>query len=264
MSDLTFWRVGVVLLLLASAGCTTGTTRSITPESREEAAQYNLQLGISYLRQGNLKVAQEKLEKAIADDSQLAMAYSALGLVFERLGDQAGAEKNYRRAVTLAPENPDALNALAVFLCLQKQNTSEAMRHFQRALAVPQSRAVTNQAMLYTNAGICAKRVDLARAEDYLRAALAVDPAYRDALLQLSEVALARNNPLQARAFLERYLAANAATADALWLGVRIERMLGEAKAAATYADQIKAQFPVSPEMRLLIESERHDRERAP
>lgn len=261
MPDLTSWRLGIVLLLLAGSGCTTGTTRPVTPESREEAAQYNLQLGISYLRQGNLKVAQAKLEKAIADDSQLATAYSVLGLVFERLGDQAGAEKNYRRAVALAPEDPDALNALAVFLCLQKQNPSEAMSHFKRALAVPQSRAMTNQAMLYTNAGVCAKRSDLAQAEAYLRAALAADPAYRDALVQLSDVALARNNPLQARAFLERYLAANAATADALWLGVRIERALGETEAAAAYAGQLKTQFPESPEMRLLIESERNDRQ---
>lgn len=261
MSDLTFRYVGVVWLLLSSAGCSTGTTLPVTPESRGEAAQYNLQLGIGYLRQGNLKVAQAKLEKAIADDSQLAPAYSALGLVFERLGDQTGAEKNYRRAVALTPEDPDALNALAVFLCLQKQNTSEAMRHFKRALAVPQSRAMTNQAMLYTNAGVCAKRSDLAQAEEYLRAALAVDPAYRDALIQLADVALARKNPLQARAFLERYLAANAATADALWLGVRIERTLGETAAAAGYTDQLKTKFPESPEMRLLIESERHDRQ---
>lgn len=250
-------RIVVALLLLVSAGCISSGGQG--KASKHDAAQYNMQLGISYLRQGELKAAQAKLERAIADDSRLATAYSALGLVFERLGDPVGAEKNYRRAVTLSPHDPDTLNALAVFLCLQKQETSEAMRYFERALAVPQSKAVTNQAMLHTNAGLCAKRFDLVKAEEYLRAALAADPGYRDALLQLSDVAFALNNHLQARAFLERFLAANAATADALWLGVRIERALGEPRAAGVYAEQLKAQFPESVEMRLLIESERSD-----
>jgi len=243
---------------LVLAGCVSAGSGSTAPQSRKEAAHYNMQLGISYLRQGDLRTAQQKLEKAVADDDSLATAYTALGLVFERLGDPRGAEKNYRRAVSLAPADPDALNALAVFLCGEKNATAEALRYFAKALAVPLSRTYSNKAMLYTNAGLCAKRVDLAQAENYLRAALANDANYREALLQLADVTFGRANFLQSRAFLERYLAGGSATADALWLGVRVEKALGEEKMSARYAERLKKEFPESVQTRLLFESERN------
>ena len=212
---------------------------------------------LSYLRQGDLQAAQAKLERALADDDSLATAYTALGLVYERLGDPPGAEKNYRRAVSLAPGDPDALNGLAVFLCLQKQETKEAMQLFEKALAIPLSRAFANKAMLFTNAGLCAKRVDMARAEMYFRNALATDPGYKDALLQLADVAYSRENYLQSRAFLERFLAANPASSAALWLGYRIELALGETNASRNYGERLKKEFPESVEARELLERQR-------
>jgi type IV pilus assembly protein PilF len=250
-------RLGVVAGLLALAGCVTTSTIDEVEPSRKEAAQYNLQLGIGYLRQGELKTAQEKLEKSIADDSSNATAHSALGLVFERLGDDAGAEKHYRKAVRVSPDDPDSLNALAVFLCLKKGDPGQAMNLFDRALAVPLSKAFANKAMLYTTAGTCAGRLDLARAENYLRAAIAADPNYNAALLQLANVANTRGNHLQARAFIERYLAVAPASPDALWLGVQIERALGDASASRAYGQRLRTEFPQSVETRLLLESER-------
>ena len=252
-------RCSVLLAALLVAACVTTSSRPKPEVSDKDAAQFNMQLGISYLRQGELKTAQAKLEKALSQDGSLATAYSALGLVFERLGDSRGAEKNYRRAVSLEPSNPDTLNALAVFLCQRKQESTEALRLFDKALAVPRSQADSNRAMLNANAGLCAKRVDLARAEDYLRAALAADPTYTDALVQLADVAFSRGNYLQSRAFLVRYLAAGRTTPDALWLGVQVEKALGDTAAAQAYAARLKTQFPEAEETRLLLESERHD-----
>jgi len=249
-----FTVIGTLLL----AACVASSSKPAPPVSKKEAAQYNMQLGISYLRQGDLKAAQTKLEKAVAEDDSLATAYAALGLVFERLGDSPGAEKNYRRAVSIAPEDPDSLNALAVFLCLKKQETAEAMRYFEKALAIPLSKALSNKAMLYTNAGICAKRIDMEKAESYLRSALAADPAFKQALLQLADVTFNRSNYLQSRAFLERFLASGAATPDALWLGVRIENALGETAAARAYGERLKKEFPEAVETRLLLESQRN------
>ena len=248
--------VPAAALLLAA--CITSSSKPPPPVSKKEAAQFNMQLGISYLRQGDLQGARAKLEKALAEDDSLATAYSALGLVFERLGDNKGAEKNYRRAVSLAPDDPDSLNALAVFLCLQKQETTEAMRYFEKALAVPLSRSDSNKAMVYTNAGVCAKRVDVDKAESYLRSALAADPNFKPALLQLADVSFTRANYLQSRAFLERFLAASPATPDALWLGVRVEKALGEASAARAYGERLKKEFPESIETRQLLESQRN------
>ena len=247
-----------VLALAAIAGCVTTSSRPApTPASEEEAANYNMQLGISYLRQGNLPAARDKLEKALEQEPGLATAHAALGVVFERLEDPAGAERHYRRAVDLDGSDPDNLNALAVFTCSRKQRPEEALKLFDRAIAIPLSVKTANRTMLYTNAGTCAKRVDLARSETYLRGALAQDPNFPDALYQLAEVSLERGNSLQARGFIERYLATGKSTPAALWLGVRIEQSLKDAAAANRYGEQLRKNFPGSNEARLLLNQSR-------
>jgi type IV pilus assembly protein PilF len=60
---------------------------------------------------------------------------------------------------------------------------------------------------------------------------------------------------LQARAFVQRYLATNKATPDALYLAVRTERALDDDRASEEYANQLLRQFPDSaPARRVLRE----------
>ena len=227
-------------------------------KSPKDAAEYNMQLGVSYIRQGDYASAQSKLEKAIQQDAGLASAHSALALVYDRLGDLAGAEREYRRAVGLAPDDPDILNSVAAFLCGQKPKQKEAMDYFQRALAIPLARTYYNRAMLYANAGLCAKRSDLPKAEEYLRSALAADPNYPEVLLQLADVAFLRGNYLQARAFIERYIAADPKSPAALWLAYRTEKALGQDDNAGRYGDRLKREFPEAVETGLLLEQLRN------
>jgi type IV pilus assembly protein PilF len=254
-------RIGVAMLAvltLTVSGCITTSSRPVSPEtSSKDAALYNVELGISYLRQNNLQAAREKLERAIREEPNLARAHAALGIVYERLEDPKGAEREYRRAVDLDGMDPDSLNALAIFTCSYKKKPDEALKLFDRAIAVPLSVKDANRPMLYTNAGTCAKGINLALAEKYLRAALAQDPQFRDALFQMADVSLEQRNALQARGFLERFLAQGKATPAALWLGVRIEESLGDAKAAGRYGDQLSREFPESTETRLLFEQSR-------
>lgn len=250
MAQLT---VILALLALALAGCVTTTTgKQPAPSSPTEAAEYNMQLGIGYLRQDKPQLARSKLETAIKLDPDLATAHAALGVVFERLEDPAGAERHYRRAAELEPQNPDNLNALAVFTCQRKREPKEALKIFDKALAIPLSVSAANRAMLNTNAGTCAKRIDLLLAERYLRAALMENPNYGDALFQLAEVTLEGGTAMQARAFIERYLDIAPPSPAGLWLGVRIERALNDTAAANRYADALQKQFPGSGEVRLL------------
>ena len=146
------------LLVLVLAGCVTTTTGSQPlPGEPKEAAEYNMQLGIGYLRQNKPQLARKKLETAIKLNPDLATAHAALGVVFERLEDPAGAERHYKRAVDLEPQNPDNLNALAVFTCQRKREPREALQLFDRALAIPLSVSAANRDMLDTNAGTGAR-----------------------------------------------------------------------------------------------------------
>jgi len=257
LSKLVIRAAVLAALTLAISGCITTSSLPPVETNSEDAARYNLELGISYLRQNNLQAAREKLERAIREEPDLARAHAVLGIVFERLEDPKGAEREYRRAVELDGMDPDSLNALAIFTCSQKQKPEEALKLFDRAIAVPLSVKDANRPMLYTNAGTCAKGVNLALAENYLRAALAQNPKFRDALFQMADVSLEQGNALQARGFLERFLAQGKATPAALWLGVRIEESLSDAKAARRYGEQLSREFPESTETRLLLEQSR-------
>lgn len=248
----------IPLLVLLLTGCVTELKGRQPPqEDLPEAARLNLEMGIGYLRQGDLRAAKVKLQRAIEDDPDLVLAHTVLGLVYERLGDPEGAEKYYRQAVALAPENPDALNSLAAFLCLNAESSAEALKLFDRALAVPLSQTFSNKAMLNTNAGTCAKRTDLPRAENYLRAALGSDPTYSIALLQLADVSYQRSNYLQSRAFLQRYMAIEEASPDVLWLGMQVETAMGNVPAADEFGARLQEDFPESVETRMLLEQKR-------
>ncbi len=255
-TDLVFKAAALLVSGFLSGCITTSTNPAPAPSSDEEIAALNMQLGVSYLRQGDFDVARGKLEKAVELDPGSAVAHRALALVYERLGDFPGAERHYLQAYKLAPRDPDVLNGLAVFLCLRNNDVDEALKYLDQAIAVPVSQQVSDKTMLNVNAGVCAKREDLRRAEGYFRAALAHDPRSSEVLLQLADVSFQSNKGLPARAFLERYFALPANSAMALWLGVQIEQQMGDTMQVRKYGERLKQEFPTSAETSLLLEME--------
>lgn len=237
----------VLLALVAATDATAATT------SPKNAAELNVQLGIQYMRQGNLRVAREKIERAVKQDPRNVSVQLAAALLAEQLGDPKKAETHYRQAIRLDGTSPEALNAYASYLC-RKDRANEGEAMFERAAKNPLYRTPE---IAYTNAGTCARANGrLPEAEAYLRQALAIRPNYPDALMQMTSVAAARGNWLQVRAFLQRYLAVGPASAEMLMLGVKAERTLGDTKAAAEYAGRLRRDFADSPETRKLDDAE--------
>ena len=128
----------LTVAVLLSACVTTEVGENPSPAANQlEAAQLNLDLGVSYFRQGNMTASREKLEKAIVQNPKLSGAYRILGLVYQELGDPAEAEKQYLKSVRLTDNNVDSLNDYAGFLCFDRREVDKAMTYFDRALAVP-------------------------------------------------------------------------------------------------------------------------------
>jgi len=234
------------------SGCVTTTQVDPTPKKEpEEAAQINVQLGAEYLRQGKLELAQQKLEKAVEQDPQLASAQTYLALVYDQLGEDAKAEAHYERSLKLEPGVASTLNLYGAYLC-RHDRVREADKYFEQAA---KDRRYKTPEVALTNAGVCALRADQDAAEQYFRQALAVNPKFQDALWHMSRISFDKSNYLQARAFLQRYAEVGQMSAAALWLGVRVERSLGDADAANRYAQRLQQEFPQSDEARLLAES---------
>lgn len=244
------WRALFVLILGAAvAGCSTTSVQEA--EEGRSPAQVNTQLGVGYMKRGDYELALEKFQRAIRLDPRYTDAHTGIAVLYEQIGRQELAERHYRKAVELKPDNGNVHNNLGTFLC-KKGEHEQAEEHFLKALEDPFYR--TPQ-VAYANAGTCALRIPAPeRAERYLRLALEEDPEYADALFRLAEMMYRRGEHLNARAFMERYLAAAGVSADALFLAARIERELGDRRAAARYASRLQNDFPDSPEARQLAE----------
>jgi type IV pilus assembly protein PilF len=224
----------------------------------ENAAVANLNLGAGYLRQGRTDLAIERLQRALAQNPRLVEAHTTIALAYDQIGSLEEAETHYRRATELDPASAGAANAYAAFLCNRQSRWADAEPYFRRAAANP---TYATPEVALTNAGVCARAAgeNEAAAESF-RAALARNPSYPDALLNMMEISYQEENFLQTRAFVQRYLAARPPTAAVLWLCVNVERELDDAAAADRCAAQLRNGFQGSAELDQLEQQRRDDR----
>jgi type IV pilus assembly protein PilF len=236
------------LLLAALAGCvSSGGARPTT--SGANAAAFNLQLGVTYLQQGNLAVAKDKLERALAQDPNSPAVHSALGLLYERLGDHKRADSEHQRALARAPNDPELINNYAVFLC-RNGRTPEGVRRFEQAATNPLYRTPW---AAYTNAGVCLRAAQRdAEAEQRFVRALQVRPGYAEAVLQLADLELATQRGAGALKRVLDFLAVNIASPDMLLLGWRAADAQQERGIALGLAQRLRTEFPDSPQARQL------------
>jgi type IV pilus assembly protein PilF len=245
------------LVLLAATGChspptvTAQAPRYTAPQptetQRQSAARANLQLGLGYLQEGNLALAKTKLERANDEDPHSADIHSALGLLDERLGKDKEADKEYRTAMSLAPQDPSMLNNYAVYLCSHGR-APEGVRDFESAANNPLYRSPW---AAFTNAGVCQRQAhhENEAAELFARA-IRSNPSYAEAVFQASDLDLAQQKYGSARLRLEFFLSNNAATPDLLLLGWRIAQAQNDPAAAARYAQRLAKEFPGSDQSR--------------
>lgn len=234
-------------LLVATLLASTASGQAANPPSLEDAARINARLAVEYMRRNEMQVARDKIERALQQNARDITVQLSAGLVYEQLRDARTAEKHYRQALRIQADSPQAQNSLGAFLC-RNGNADEGEKMFLAAARNPLYRTPE---VAYTNAGVCARgsgRVE--RAEELLRLALAQRTPYPEALVQMAGVSLERGQPLQARAFLERYLGLARADAPALMLGYRIELAAGDASAAEVFATRLRGEFPDSAEAR--------------
>ncbi len=244
----------VFALMLTLVGCI-ATTDNPKPNkaSDDDAALYNTQLGVQYMRQGKLERAMEKFQRALEQDPDRADTHQAIAVLYERIGEVDKADSHYRRALRLERDSPEILNAYGAFLCSQGRR-EEGQVYFERAAETP---LYSTPAAAFTNAGVCARADNRPEdAERYFRRALAVDPRFAEALLQMASLTYEQGYYLQTRAFVERFLQTTQATPDVLWMGFLSEREMGNSDAAARYAEQLKSKFPGSVQTRRLLELE--------
>jgi type IV pilus assembly protein PilF len=238
--------VAAALFLAGVAGCasTSDGGRDGTLSSKENMTQgglANIRLAQSYLSAGKFDLAMDRATRALRSDPDSAEAHVVMGLILERLEQDARAGEHYMRAAKLEPDQGFVMNAAGVWLCEHKRY-AEAEPMFARGV---EDLLYSHRLQVFHNAGKCAADGgDFARAETYLRSGLNLAPQDPHLLGQMIRVKFHQGDLMGARAFLQRREALGAPGAAMLELAVKIEERAGDSAAAARYRQQLATQHP--------------------
>src|SRR5574337_53596 len=228
---------------LPSAGADITTESDLTPAHR--LAQTRLDLAVGYYQRGETKVALDEVKRALASDPNYAEAYNMRGLIYMRLDDYSVAEDSFLRALALKPRDGAILHNYGWMLC-QQRKFAQADAEFRQALAIPTygDRAKTLKAQ-----GVCQLQAgDKKQAEATLAQAYQLDAGDPVVGYNLAELMFERNDLTRASFYVGRINGTDLANAQSLWLGIRIDRRLGDRAAMARLGSQLQQKFPDSPE----------------
>ena len=253
---------GLCWLLLAGAllslsGCAGGVsatsntaqpvTESDEPEARKRA-RLRLELASGYFEQGQTTVALDEIKQSLAADPVYGPAYVLRGLVYMRLNDNRLAEDSFQRALQINPRDPDALHNYGWFSC-QLGRHAQAIEFFARALASP---VYGGQAKTYMAKGVCQTRMgQLAEAEGSFARSYELDAANPITGYNLAALLFQRGDDTRAQFYIRRLNNSDVANAETLWLGIRVERRLGNTEALQQLAQQLGRRYPQSREWAL-------------
>ena len=245
-----------LLFMLMISACNEGGKKDgLRPSAgTNEAAAANLNLGIAYMQQGDYERALEKLDRAKAADPNFSGVYNAYGLLYQLIERNRDAEKNFKKALKLNPSDSSTKNNYGRFLC----HIGRSKQAEEVLLEAADNPLYATPEIAITNAGICAyQNKQLAVAEKHLRRALQMNEQNPPALLHMSQISYDQEKYLSSRAYLQRYLEVSKHTAASLWMGIRIERQLGDKDAIASYSLSLKNNFPDSSEAAMLEAGDR-------
>jgi type IV pilus assembly protein PilF len=241
--------------LLALGGCASappgdvGSARDIMTESDEpearKRARIRMELAVGYFEQGQTNVALDELKQVIASDPTFPDAYNLRGLIYMRLNDVRQAEDSFKRAVSLNPRDGNVQHNYGWLMC-QQARYEEASRAYEVAMANPMyaGRAKTLMAK-----GLCEARAGkTAEAERSLARSYELDAGNPVTGYNLAGLLFRRGDFNRAQFYIRRLNNSDLANAETLWLGVKVERRLGDRVAMLQLAEQLRKRFPKSRE----------------
>lgn len=253
-----FFTVVSALVLGVLSGCVTRTVdarglvvtktelKGPSDESeKDRRARIRLELASNYFEAGQTSVALDEVRQSLAIDANNADAYNLSGLIYLQLNDHIQAESSFRRALALRPQDASIMHNHAWLLCQQKRYV-EAEKQFEGVLSNPAYAARSKTLMAQ---GLCQERAgQSSRAEATLLKAYELDPRNPIIAYNLSSLLSQRGENQRAQFYIRRLNNSEWANAESLWLGIKIERALGDSVALQQLASQLSKRFPESRE----------------
>ena len=245
------WSILLLTLLTGCASSPTGlpgrsdmVTESDQTDVRQRASK-RLELAVAYLQEGKPIFALDNIKQALATDPSYIDAYNVRGLIYMKLNDPGLAEESFRRALSIDSQDSDALNNFGWFLCQQSRH-AESMQYFTKVLANPRyvgrAKTLMNQGLCQLKAG---RPVD---AEQSLLRSFELDAGNPVTGYNLALLLFQRGDFVRSQFYLRRLNNSELANAESLWLGIKVERRLGNRDAVAQLGSQLKKRYSQSVE----------------
>ncbi|MGA7748522.1 MAG: type IV pilus biogenesis/stability protein PilW [Gallionella sp.] len=238
----------LAIFVLAACSTTSGKSQAL------KSAKIHTELAGLYYQRAQLGIALDELNKALQADPDYAPAYGVRGLVHMALREDKEAEEDFKRSLRLNDTDSDIHNNYGWFLC-QRGRENESIEQFMAAIKNP---LYATPGLAYLNAGLCSRKAGNNKdAEDFLQRALLVQPDLPQAMYALAELNFANADFFAAKKYFANFSQkTDNLTAEQLWLGVRINRKVGDRSSEASYATQLRNRFPDSREAQSLIHGE--------
>jgi type IV pilus assembly protein PilF len=220
-------------------------TSSDEPEERRRA-RTRLELASGYFSEGKTTVALDELKLALQADPNYGDAFNLRGMVYMRLGDMRQAEDSFRRALQLNSRDADTMHNYGWMMCLQRRY-DESIAMFTQANAIP---LYGGQSKTYMTRGLCelaAGRAELA--ERSFTRSYELDATNPISGYNLSNLLFLRGELQRAQFYTRRLNNSDLANSETLWLGIKVERKLGNAEVVQQLSTQLRRRFPQSKEL---------------
>jgi len=173
-----------------------------TTRNSIEAAKDNINLAIDYLQAQDPTDAKRKLMLAISEEPNYAPTWYTMAYYEEVTNKLKEAERDYKRAIALAPQDGQTHNNYGTFLC----------RHGKYAKAIDEFVTAANEpdyvhiAGAYENAGICALMIpDNEAAKGFFLQALNNDPNRKMSLYELAKIYHDEDEESLSKVYFSRY-----------------------------------------------------------
>ncbi len=220
------------------------------------------------------------------DPEKAARTYVEAGMLYMQRNQMANANRTLKRAQELAPEDPSVNNALALFFNVEDEG-EQAEKYFKKALfhdpgfsqarnnyaaflfergrydeAINQLELVTKdyryprRFTAFENLGVCYLRIDQPeQAKSAFNRALQLNPSLPTSLLEMAELHFNEGDNALAARYLKKYESVAQPSPRQLWLGIRLQRELGDKNKLASYELALKNMFPGSDEYQAYLAS---------
>jgi type IV pilus assembly protein PilF len=217
------------------------------PDTRKRA-RIRLTLASNYFDQGQTSVALDEIKQSLAADPSYVPAYVLRGLVYMRLNNSALAEDSFQRALQINPRDGDALHNYGWFVC-ESGRHAQSTELFDRALNSP---TYGGRVTTYLAKGICQTRAgQLTEAEASFTKSYELDAANPITGYNLAALLYRRGDNNRSQFYIRRINNGEFANAETLWLGIRVERRLGNVTSVDQLAQQLGRRYPQSPQWTL-------------